>query len=216
MQQPYWILSKGLFEFFFTGHKVCLIFTKFGTDDLQTKPHKSYQMDYWFSKSFVQFSQSESAVKLPNRKWGHISFALNKQKLLFFHLISIDVFLLTKVIIVSGDTSRDPEMIFRSEMIFRPSFTKVIRCIFEFVHYNQIKGKQPKQDVSSYLSCTKSLVNWHKTSYQCLQLPSRHLQTLPCWTAWTPQPFNYCIIIIIVIIIIYLGGCIITSLTEHI
>ena len=32
-----------------------------------------------------------------------------------------------------------------------------------------VSSKLPKQDVSSYLSYTLSLVNWHKTCYQCLQ-----------------------------------------------
>ena len=36
----YWKAKK-------TGHNICPIFTKFGIDDLWTKPHKSYLMDFW-------------------------------------------------------------------------------------------------------------------------------------------------------------------------
>ena len=61
MRPPFRILSKAQF-------------TKFRTHDLQTKFHKCYQMDFWFEKYFVQYSEGISQqsfdVVIPNLLYG--------------------------------------------------------------------------------------------------------------------------------------------------
>ena len=57
----------------FTGHKVCSIRSKLDTDDLRTKPHKSYFKDFSNSSLFSHEWQSEMAAKPPNRKWAVVS-----------------------------------------------------------------------------------------------------------------------------------------------
>ncbi len=42
------------------------VFTKIGTDDLWIKPHKSWQMDFWYLRVLACQSQSKLVVSLPN------------------------------------------------------------------------------------------------------------------------------------------------------
>lgn len=42
----------------FTGHQVCPLFTKIDSDHLQVKAHKSYELDFWFSRTSVRANQN--------------------------------------------------------------------------------------------------------------------------------------------------------------
>ena len=54
----------GFYEGVKHSSQLCPISPEIGTDELQTKPHKSYQMDFLCSKPFVRYSHE--IIKSPS------------------------------------------------------------------------------------------------------------------------------------------------------
>lgn len=67
----YWIFRHfWVFSFFKLYKKfICLIFTKFGWNDLEINQHQSYQKDFLISNLFACNTQTNFKAKLPNRMW---------------------------------------------------------------------------------------------------------------------------------------------------
>ena len=103
--------GKAFFRYF--SYNSCLIFFKIATDYLQTKPHKSYPMAFWFSQQFVSYSQSNWCGRI------YVAAILNEWIYFFFATSPIK------------RVQSSPNL---AQIIFRQSLTNYITCFFDFLN----------------------------------------------------------------------------------